>query len=156
MNIEFFEVGTMIIIFIYLLKSLTRLFHYFSTHFKRFMYILCRKYCIYFYKNNMFSILRLCAIIGLFMQEKMGFGNVTSTSKTMKIIDTEKKISVLIVEDDLLVQKIHNVMMTKFGTEVQLAANGKEAVDLFLSGASFDLILIDLEMPIIDGIKVSS
>ena len=103
----------------------------------------------------MFSILRLCAIIGLSMQEKMGFGNVTSTSKTMKIIDTEKKISVLIVEDDLLIQKIHKVMMTKFGTEVQLAANGKEAVDLFLSGASFDLILTDLEMPIMDGIEVS-
>ena len=53
----------------------------------------------------MFSILRLCAIIGFSMQEKMGFGNVTSTSKTMKIIDTEKKISVLIVEDDLLIEK---------------------------------------------------
>ena len=156
MNIEFFQVGTMIIIFIYLLNSLTRLFHYFSIHFKRFMYILCRNYSIYLYKNNMFSILRLCEIIGLSMQEKMGFGNVLSTSKTMKIIDTEKKISVLIVEDNLLVQKIHQVMMTKFGTEVQLAANGKEAVDLFLSGASFDLILTDLEMPIMDGIEVSS
>ena len=54
----------------------------------------------------MFSILRLCAIIGLSMQENMGFGNVTSTSKTMKIIDTKKKISVLIVEGNLLVQKI--------------------------------------------------
>ena len=156
MNIEFFQVRTMIIIFIYLLNSLTRLFHYFSIHFKRFMYTLCRKYSIYLYKNNMFSILRLCAIIGLSMQEKMGFGNVSSTSKTMKIIDTEKKISVLIVEDNLLVQKIHQVMMTKFGTEVQLAANGKEAVDLFLSGASFDLIFTDLEMPIMDGIEVSS
>ena len=104
----------------------------------------------------MFSILRLCAIIGLSMQEKMGFGNFMSTSKTMKIIDTEKKISVLIVEDDLLIQKIQKVMMTKFGTEVQLASNGKEAVDLFLSGASFDLILTDLEMPIMDGIEVSS
>ena len=156
MNIEFFQVRTMIIIFIYLLNSLTRLFHYFSIHFKRFMYTLYRKYSIYSYKNNMFSILRLCAIIGLSMQEKMGFGNVSSTSKTMKIIDTEKKISVLIVEDNLLVQKIHQVMMTKFGTEVQLAANGKQAVDLFLSGASFDLILTDLEMPIMDGIEVSS
>ena len=86
----------------------------------------------------------------------MGFGNVTSTSKTMKIIDTEKKIYVLIVEDDLLIQKIHKVMMTKFGTEVQLATNGKEVVDLFLSGASFDLILTDLKMPIMDGIEVSS
>ena len=86
----------------------------------------------------------------------MGFGNVTSTSKTMKIIDTEKKISVLIIEDDLLIQKIHKVMMTKIGTEVQLATNGKEVVDLFLSGASFDLILTDLEMPIMDGIEVSS
>ena len=74
----------------------------------------------------------------------------------MKIIETKKKISVLIVENNLLVQKIHQVMMTKFGTEVQLAANGKEAVDLFLSGASFDLILTYLEMPIMDGIEVSS
>ena len=104
----------------------------------------------------MFSILRLCAITGLSMQEKLGFGNVTSTSKTMKIIDAQNKILVLIVEDDLIIQKIHKVMMTKLGTEIQLAANGKEVVDLFLSGASFDLILTDLKMPIMDGIEVSS
>ncbi|RVX11250.1 Two-component response regulator ARR22 [Vitis vinifera] len=85
----------------------------------------------------------------------MGFGKATSSSKAMKIIDTEKKISVLIVEDDPLIQKIHKVMMTKFGTEVQVVANGKEVVDLYRSGASFDLILMDFEMPIMDGFEAT-
>lgn len=70
--------------------------------------------------------------------------------------DLRNKITVLIVEDDSLIQKIHGVMMTKFGAEVYVVANGKEATDLYHSGVSFDLILMDFEMPLMDGLEVSS
>ena len=67
---------------------------------------------------------------------------------------SSSKISTLIVDDDPLTRRIHKVLLTKVGLETQAVENGKEAVDLYRSGASFDLILMDLEMPIMDGPKV--
>jgi CheY-like chemotaxis protein len=40
------------------------------------------------------------------------------------------------------------------GHEITTAANGKEAVDCFLEG-SFDVILMDLEMPVVSGIEAA-
>lgn len=82
----------------------------------------------------------------------MGLGQATSSS--MEVSNIEKKISCLIVDDSPVIQKIHKAMMSKFGTEVTVVTNGKEAVDLHSSGASFDLILMDFEMPVMDGPEV--
>ncbi|CAI0423060.1 unnamed protein product [Linum tenue] len=46
---------------------------------------------------------------------------------------------------------MHKMMLTRLDIEVEVAANGKAAVDLHLAGASFHLILMDLQMPLIDG-----
>ena len=42
----------------------------------------------------------------------------------------------------------------QFTLEFQEAKNGKEAVYLHLAGASFDLIIMDDQMPIMTGIQV--
>ncbi|CAK7341251.1 unnamed protein product [Dovyalis caffra] len=59
--------------------------------------------------------------------------------------------SVLVVDDDTVVRMVHRMLMTSIGLEVQEVKNGKEAVDLHHAGASFDLILMDMEMPIMNG-----
>ncbi|KAK3437355.1 hypothetical protein EUGRSUZ_C02019 [Eucalyptus grandis] len=68
------------------------------------------------------------------------------------------KLSVLIIDDDALIRKIHEKLMSnaKVAKQVQTqtATNGKEALDLHLSGSSFDIILVDMEMPILDGPEV--
>lgn len=66
----------------------------------------------------------------------------------------QKKFSVLIVDDCSSVQVLHRVWALKLGLEVQIAENGKIAVDLHRSGASFDLILMDLAMPVMNGEQV--
>ncbi|XP_034684108.1 two-component response regulator 24-like [Vitis riparia] len=71
----------------------------------------------------------------------MGFGKYSSSSK----------ISALVVDDDTIIQKIHKALLTKLGLEVNVVANGKEVLDLYRSGTSFDLIFMDMEMPIMDG-----
>ena len=60
-------------------------------------------------------------------------------------------VRVLIAEDNMVNMSIAKRFLTKWGIEVKEAYNGKEAVDLF-SKNSFDLVLIDLEMPEMDGI----
>jgi CheY-like chemotaxis protein len=57
----------------------------------------------------------------------------------------------LIAEDNVVNMSIARRFLTKWGIEVKEAYNGKEAVDLFRREL-FDLVLIDLEMPEMDGL----
>ncbi|KAF5934618.1 hypothetical protein HYC85_030789 [Camellia sinensis] len=66
-----------------------------------------------------------------------------------------KRLCVLIVDDDLVIQRIHSVLLRRFGLETQVVGNGKEAVDLYRLGASFHLVPVDMEMPIMDGPKAT-
>ncbi|KAL3833696.1 hypothetical protein ACJIZ3_008432 [Penstemon smallii] len=68
---------------------------------------------------------------------------------------TKKKISALVVDDDRLVRRIHGMLLTRFGMETNAVENGKEAVDLFASGKCYDLVFMDMEMPIMDGLKAT-
>jgi signal transduction histidine kinase/CheY-like chemotaxis protein len=60
-------------------------------------------------------------------------------------------VRVLIAEDNAVNMSIARRFLTKWGIEVKEAYNGKEAVDLF-KHEPFDLVLIDLEMPEMDGL----
>jgi signal transduction histidine kinase/CheY-like chemotaxis protein len=59
-------------------------------------------------------------------------------------------VRILIAEDNKVNMSIAKRFMTKWGIQVDEAVNGKEAVERFRNG-SYDLMLIDLEMPEMDG-----
>jgi CheY-like chemotaxis protein len=61
---------------------------------------------------------------------------------------------ILIADDNPVNLDLITRLLKKKGHEVTTAENGKEAVDLFLQG-SFDVILMDLEMPVIGGIEAA-
>ncbi|KAL7175325.1 hypothetical protein ACSBR2_029013 [Camellia fascicularis] len=77
------------------------------------------------------------------------------SSSSMSVNESGKGLCVGIVDDDPVIQRIHNVLLSKFGLETQVVGNGKEAVDLYCAGASFHLVLMDMEMPIMDGPKAT-
>ncbi|GER36777.1 response regulator [Striga asiatica] len=58
-----------------------------------------------------------------------------------------KRVRAMVVDDDPIVRKLHCMYLNKHGLENEVAKNGQEALDLFDSGKSFDLVLMDLEMP---------
>ncbi len=62
---------------------------------------------------------------------------------------------VLLVEDQPMNQKIVSMMLQKLGYEVEIADNGREAVDLVNGGGAFDLVLMDLQMPVMGGVEAS-
>ncbi|MHA1193933.1 MAG: response regulator [Promethearchaeota archaeon] len=66
-------------------------------------------------------------------------------------------ISVLIVEDDLSLQRLYELMLITFGFKVLAkASNGKEAIDVFLSlDNKPDIILMDHRMPVKNGIDTT-
>jgi signal transduction histidine kinase len=59
-------------------------------------------------------------------------------------------VRVLIAEDNPVNMSIAKRFLSKWGITVGEATNGREAVEIFKSG-QFDLMLIDLEMPEMDG-----
>ncbi|MEO9899267.1 PAS-domain containing protein [Nisaea sp.] len=62
-------------------------------------------------------------------------------------------LRVLLVEDNLINREIARVLLEGAGIHVTSAEHGKEAVDIMLSDAppKMDAILMDLQMPIMDG-----
>ena len=60
---------------------------------------------------------------------------------------------ILIVEDDLDIQDLLRNFLQEVGYEITIASDGMEAIALF-SSARFDLILLDIMLPKIDGFTV--
>lgn len=60
---------------------------------------------------------------------------------------------ILIVEDDLSIQALLHDFLQEAGYETALASDGIEAVSMF-SGKDFDLVLLDIMLPNIDGYTV--
>lgn len=59
--------------------------------------------------------------------------------------------NVLLVEDNLINQKIVVLSLKKLVKNIEIANNGKEALDKF-GTSRFDVILMDIQMPIMNGI----
>ena len=62
---------------------------------------------------------------------------------------------ILIVEDNLMNQKIASFFLEKAGYEYTITSNGQEAVDVVTQGAQFDAVLMDCMMPVMDGITAT-
>jgi signal transduction histidine kinase len=69
----------------------------------------------------------------------------------VKQLPTFDNIKILIAEDNAVNMSVARKFLIKWGIEVHEAVNGLEAVEKFGKGV-FDLVLIDLEMPEMDGI----
>ena len=62
-----------------------------------------------------------------------------------------KDIKLLLVEDNLINQKITLLTLKPLVSSIDTASNGKEALDRFGSN-SYDLILMDIQMPVMSGL----
>ena len=62
---------------------------------------------------------------------------------------------VLVVEDNLMNQKVASVVVKHCGMTADLANNGKEAVDMLRAGARYDVVLMDVQMPVMDGLDAT-
>jgi CheY-like chemotaxis protein len=63
------------------------------------------------------------------------------------------KKKVLIVEDDIFVAEVYSTKLLEMGHEIQIARNGQEGLAI-LEKSVPDLILLDIIMPIMDGIEM--
>lgn len=71
------------------------------------------------------------------------------------ILDPGFKLEVLVCEDEKINQKLFKRLLAKQGHEVEIAENGIEAIEI-LKNRNFDLILMDIQMPLMDGLSTLS
>ncbi|GAB2211728.1 hypothetical protein Drorol1_Dr00025061 [Drosera rotundifolia] len=65
-------------------------------------------------------------------------------------------LSALVVDDDALLRLMHTRLLEHEGWLVKAVVNGREAVELFREGEHFDLVLMDKEMPVLDGVNATA
>ena len=63
---------------------------------------------------------------------------------------------ILLVEDHPVTQKLMSRLLEKWGHRVQVASDGRSAVALYNQRKTFDVILMDLQMPLMDGISATA
>ncbi|HZU26118.1 MAG TPA: response regulator [Bryobacteraceae bacterium] len=62
---------------------------------------------------------------------------------------------ILVVEDNQVNQKVVTAVLKKRGFEIELANNGEQALTKLENSTAFDLILMDVQMPVLDGLEAT-
>jgi len=75
-------------------------------------------------------------------------------SDPVNLLGQARSLRVLLAEDNLVNQRLATAILTREGHEVTLANNGQEALDAWAAN-SFDLVLMDVQMPEMDGLEAS-
>jgi len=71
-----------------------------------------------------------------------------------KTPDKPDTVTILIVEDNVINQRVAKRMVEKMGYQTEIANNGQEALDM-LQKKNYDLILLDVQMPVLDGLRTA-
>ncbi|MFP4488677.1 MAG: response regulator [Bacteroidales bacterium] len=77
--------------------------------------------------------------------------NIVSGKKDQKLLS---EASILLVEDNIANQKIVTISLGSKVKNIDTAVNGKEALDMF-GKSNYDIILMDIQLPVMDGITAS-
>ena len=66
----------------------------------------------------------------------------------------QRSLNVLLVEDNPINQKLAITLLARWGHRVSVAENGAEALEQVV-GQAFDVVLMDMMMPVMDGLEAT-
>jgi len=103
------------------------------------------------------SVFSFCLPVGLPSDTETNLLVETVCPETPALADllSFKPVHVLVVEDNELNRKIVLQMLQNYGLEVSSAENGLECLRL-IQDLTFDLVLMDMQMPIMDGYETTA
>ncbi|MBM3130380.1 MAG: response regulator [Chloroflexi bacterium] len=93
----------------------------------------------------------LITVLGVAMAE----GDAASAASPRATKEEGKGVRVLLVEDNVVNQQVAVYMLEARGYRVDVMANGREALDA-LERATYDLVLMDCQMPVMDGFETTA
>ena len=77
-----------------------------------------------------------------------------SVADNQSAVEKIPQPKILVVDDDVLNQRMMKVLLAREGYQVDLASNGLEALDA-IKFQHYDVVFMDLQMPVMDGIEAS-
>lgn len=75
-----------------------------------------------------------------------------SSTLDLRVMRMNKNINIIIAEDDPVNQKVIRLMLKKLGIKAEAVDNGLEVIHV-LENRFFDIVLMDIQMPKMDGIE---
>ncbi|MEW5894239.1 MAG: ATP-binding protein [Candidatus Omnitrophota bacterium] len=105
-----------------------------------------------FYFNIPFQIVRKDEVPEALQEDsiELQLMEQISIKKSHEAVVKKENIHILLAEDNMVNQRMTQRMLEKKGWQVTVANQGQEVLDLLMK-QSFDLILMDAQMPVIDG-----
>jgi PAS domain S-box-containing protein len=77
------------------------------------------------------------------------------THTTIDKMETGLRLNVLVVDDNQINRILVNKVLQKWGTIVDFAENGREAVDKIEANMNYDVVLMDVHMPVMGGLEAT-
>ncbi len=71
-----------------------------------------------------------------------------------ELLEKRNQINILLIEDDVVNQRFTKMILENQGFMVDTASNGKSGLEKYKL-AKYDLILMDIQMPVMDGLTAS-
>lgn len=95
-------------------------------------------------------------MLSLLSQKGKDTASSDQISKQKLSVDFAKlyPLNILIAEDDKMNQKLVTKVLNKLGYNPQIAENGKDVLEI-VSNKTYDLILMDVQMPEMDGLEAT-
>lgn len=81
-------------------------------------------------------------------------GTTTSLKQKTKVRFDNPELKVLVVDDNKLNIRYASTLLSKWNLDHDIAMNGQEAVEK-VKGTDYDLVLMDLQMPVMDGFEAT-
>lgn len=81
-------------------------------------------------------------------------GEVRRNCPTFDEVILRNRLTALVVDNHDFCRTINEGFLKAYGVKTYCLDNGKAAVDLIASGLNFDLIVMDNNLPVMDGLEV--
>lgn len=74
---------------------------------------------------------------------------------TLNKLETGLQLNVLVVDDNQINRLLINKVISKWGANIEFAENGLEAVTMIENNPNFDVVLMDIHMPVMGGLEAT-
>jgi signal transduction histidine kinase/ActR/RegA family two-component response regulator len=78
-----------------------------------------------------------------------------SKAGALAMVTAQPRVRILLVEDNVVNQRVASGVLTRRGHQVTIAQDGREALAR-LDAETFDLVLMDLQMPVMGGLEATA
>ena len=115
----------------------------------------CRELGVVAYLQKPVSRLELLEAAATALQGPAGPAQAHPLVTRHTLHEARRQLSILLAEDNPVNQEVAASMLSKRGHVVSIVANGREALHAVEDGGVFDLVLMDLQMPELDGLEAT-